>query len=109
VVQATSLHDALPILAQRAVDAVFFSVHPYGEALSTQGCRDPLGAVVHRPVVARVNAADMVYAAEVRAAGVKRINCKHPIWRIAHIPKAGDPRQGNALPADRERAHRAPL
>ena len=109
VVQAASVQDALPILAQRPVDAVFFSVHPDGGALSIQGCRDLLRAVGARPVVVLVNAANMVYAADVRAAGVRFIYRKHPIWRIAHIRKQGLRDKWNALLAGREQAHDAPL
>ena len=87
VVHTACLSDALLVLAQRPIDTVFISVRPNGEAASTQHCREMVHRAGCRPVVALVNAADMVHAADVRAAGVRFIYRKHPIMRTAQLRK----------------------
>jgi len=87
VVHCASLPDALSVLAQRPIDTVFISTRPDGEAASTQHCREMVHRAGRRPVVALVNIADMAYAADVRAAGVRFIYRKHPIMRTGQIRK----------------------
>jgi len=87
VVHSASLPQALLVLAQQPIEAVFISVHPDGSTASTEDCRELVSRANGRPVVALVNVAEMDHAADVRATGVRFIYRKHPIMRTAHIRK----------------------
>jgi DNA-binding NarL/FixJ family response regulator len=83
----TSMADARPFLDQPHIDAIFVAVHPDNEGVSIHTCREIVRRARQRPVVALINTAEKACAAEIRAAGVRFIYCKHPIWRTALIRK----------------------
>jgi hypothetical protein len=87
VVHHDSLLQALLVLAQLPVDAIFVGLRLDDEGAWIHACREVLRGAGKRTVVALINAAESARAAEVRAAGVKFIYCKHPIWRTALIRK----------------------
>jgi DNA-binding NarL/FixJ family response regulator len=87
VVHHDSLPQALLVLAQLPVDAIFVGLRLDDEGAWIHGCREVLRRAGKRSVVALINAAEIACAAEVRAVGVKFIYCKHPIWRTALIRK----------------------
>jgi DNA-binding NarL/FixJ family response regulator len=87
VVHKRSMADAQSFLAQSRIDAIFMAVHPDDEGVSIHTCREIVRRARQRPVVALINTAEKACAAEIRAAGVKLIYYKHPIWRTALIRK----------------------
>jgi DNA-binding NarL/FixJ family response regulator len=82
-----SMADAQPFLDQPHIDAIFVAVHPDDEGVPIHTCREIVRRARQRPVVALINTAEKACAAEIRAAGVRFIYCKHPIWRTALIRK----------------------
>lgn len=87
VIHHDSLPQALLVLDQLPIYAIFVSLRLDDEGAWTHTCREVLRRAGKRSVVALINAAESPRAAEVRAAGVKFIYCKHPIWRTALIRK----------------------
>jgi CheY-like chemotaxis protein len=87
VVHRASVPDALSVLDQRPIDTVFVSIRPNGGGASIRDCRDIVRRARDRSVVALINLADMAHAAEVRAAGVRFVYRKHPIYRTGELRK----------------------
>jgi DNA-binding NarL/FixJ family response regulator len=87
IVHKRSIADAQSFLDQSRVDAIFVAVYPDDEGVSIRTCREIVRRARQRPVVALINTGDKACAAEIRAAGVRFIYCKHPIWRTALIRK----------------------
>jgi DNA-binding NarL/FixJ family response regulator len=87
VVHHDSLPKVLSFLAQLPIDAIFVGLRLDDEGAWIHACREVLRRAGKRSVVALINAAEIARAAEVRAAGVRFIYCKHPIWRTALIRK----------------------
>jgi CheY-like chemotaxis protein len=87
VVHHDSLPHALLVLAQLPINAIFVGLRLDDEGAWIHACREVVRRAGRRSVVALINAAEIACAAEVRAAGVRFIYCKHPIWRTALIRK----------------------
>ena len=87
VLHRASLPDALSALAERPIDAIFISIRQDGDTPSVHQCREVVRRAGPRPVVALVNAAEMIRAFDIYTTGVKFIYRKHPIFRTAQIRK----------------------
>jgi CheY-like chemotaxis protein len=87
VAHSASLTDALLVLAQQPIDAIFVSVHPDGETASTEICRELVRRADGRPIIALIDVAQQDHAADVHVTGVRFIYRKHPIMRTAYVRK----------------------